>query len=262
MILDERRQQAMRYVAERGFVALPELASELGVSESTARRDLAQLEQEGIVRRTRGGAVFISDRFSVLSYAVRESIEAAGKHDIGRTAATLIEDGDAVLLDGGTTTYQLARELTSRSLQVVTNSLPIATLFGGSPEIEVVVIGGYLYPRTGVACGPLAQRMLEDVHVNKLFMGAAGIVEDGCYNANALMVEAERQMMRSADEVIILADHTKFGRRALVKLCGFEEVNCVVSDENLSDSWRAVMGRVNVRLLLAEGNSSDGETRS
>ena len=105
MTADERRQQLSEVLARRGFADLSQLATELDVSESTVRRDLTQLEDEGLVRRTHGGAVFVSDRFSALNYAARESAAVAEKVAIGRATAALIEDGETILLDGGTTTF-------------------------------------------------------------------------------------------------------------------------------------------------------------
>lgn len=248
MTADERRQQLSELLARRGFADLSVLVSELGVSESTVRRDLSALEEEGVVRRTHGGAVFVSDRFSVLNYAAREETAAAEKQAIGAAAAALVSDGETVLLDGGTTTFQLARLLMNRSIQVVTNSLPIANLLGSATGIELIFIGGYIYPRTGVALGPLAQQALASVHVDKTFMGAAGLVEDGIYNANVLMVEAEQQMIRGADEVIILADRSKFGKRALARLCGWDAIDRVITDEGLDEKWLEVARQAGTEL--------------
>src|SRR6476620_10421889 len=119
MTAEERRQQLSELLAKRGFADLAVLVAELDVSESTVRRDLSALEEEGIVRRTHGGAVFVSDRFSVLNYAAREKTAAAEKQAIGQVAAGLVSDGETVLLDGGTTTFQAARHLMQRSIQVV-----------------------------------------------------------------------------------------------------------------------------------------------
>jgi len=248
---DERRQHVIEFLARRGFVELSILVAELGVSESTVRRDLTQLESEGLIRRTHGGAVFVSDRFSVLSFAARESAARDEKTAIGRESARLVSDGETVLLDGGTTTFQVARHLAGRSVQVVTNSLPIANLLSSDAEVELVFVGGYIYPRTGVALGPLVIEMLSKVHVNKAFMGAAGIMDSGLYNANMLMVEAERQMIESSDEVIIVADHTKFGKRALAQLGTWDDVDRVVTDEGLDAGWRSTLAEKGVTVVLA-----------
>src|SRR5512147_1339390 len=109
MTAEERRQQLSELLARRGFADLSLLVNELGVSESTVRRDLSALEDEGVVRRTHGGAVFVSDRFSALNYAAREETAVAEKEAIGRATAELIQDGQTILLDGGTTTFQVAR---------------------------------------------------------------------------------------------------------------------------------------------------------
>jgi DeoR family transcriptional regulator, fructose operon transcriptional repressor len=251
MTADERRQQLSEFLARRGFADLSVLVAELGVSESTVRRDLSHLEEQGTLRRTHGGAVYISDRFNALNYADRELAAVAEKQGIGQAAAGLVQDGETILLDGGTTTFHIARHLLGRSLQVVTNSVPIATLLGSAPNVEVILIGGYIYPRTGVAVGPVAQQSLQGLHVNRLFMGVSGITEEGLYNANVLMVETEQQMMERADEVIIVADHSKFGRRALVRLCGWEGIDRVISDEGVEPRWQEAVRAAGAELVMA-----------
>ncbi len=269
MTADERRQQVSEYLARKGFADLGTLVSELGVSESTVRRDLSLLEEEGIVRRTHGGAVFVSDRFSVLNYSARESAAVSEKLAIGKAVADLIEDGETVLLDGGTTTFQVARHLLLRSLQVVTNSLPIANLLGSAANVELTFVGGYIYPRTGVALGPVAVQALKSLHVSKCIMGIAGLTDEGLYNANVLMVEAEQQMIDCADELIIAADRSKFGKRALARLSDWDVVDRVVSDERLESRWQEVVRQAGAELILAApealtgaaARSSDGEVR-
>jgi len=248
---DERRQQLSGFLARRGFADLALLVNGLRVSESTIRRDLSQLEDEGVVRRTHGGAVFVSDRFSALNYAARESAEVEQKQAIGKAAAELVEDGETILIDGGTTTFQVARQLITRSLQVVTNSLPIANLLGSAPSIELIFVGGYIYPRTGVALGPITRQTLAGLHFSKVFMGAAGITEEGLYNANVLLVEAQQQMMSSGDEVVVVADHTKFGRRSLARLCGLDQINRIVGDADLDARWQEVVRGSGTDIILA-----------
>ncbi len=248
---DERRQQLSEFLARRGFADLSVLVAELNVSESTIRRDLSQLEDEGVIRRTHGGAVFISDRFSALNYSARESTEVDQKQAIGKAAAELIQDGETIMLDGGTTTFQVARHLLTRALQVVTNSLPIANLLGSAGSIELIFVGGYIYPRTGVALGPIARQALDSLHFSKVFMGAAGISEDGFYNANVLLAETQQQMMCSADEVVVVADHTKFGRRSLARLCGWDRISRLVSDTGMDSRWQDIVRQSGTDMILA-----------
>jgi DeoR/GlpR family transcriptional regulator of sugar metabolism len=189
----------------------------------------------------------------------RASSATLEKRAIGQATAELIEDGDSILLDGGTTTLEVARALLGRSLQVVTNSLPIAQLLASSKDIDLILIGGYVYPRTGVALGPLAIATMRGIRVRKAILGAGGVVAEGIYNSNLLLAETERQMMSCGQEVVIVADHTKFGRLALARLCGLDEVQRFVSDSNLSEDYRAVLNSAGVRLHLARPDGGDGD---
>jgi DeoR/GlpR family transcriptional regulator of sugar metabolism len=168
-----------------------------------------------------------------------------------------------VLLDGGTTTLEAARALLGRQIQVVTNSLPIAQLLASSQSTDLILIGGYVYPRTGVAMGPLAIATLEGIRVRKAILGAGGIMADGIYNSNLMLVETERQMMACGQEVVIVADHTKFGRLALAKLCGLDQVNRLVTDPGLPDSFRAILEAAGLSIHLAslfEAQNTNGTT--
>src|SRR3954468_24779142 len=224
MLAESRRRLLLDLVARRGFATLDELVRALDVSESTVRRDLEALDLGGQVKRTHGGAVYAGEVRAMPAIEDRTATAHAEKRAIGRATAALLDDGDTVLLDGGTTTLEVARTLMGRPLQVVTNSLPIAQLLAACPQIDLILIGGYVYPRTGVALGPLAIATMQGLRVRKAVLGAGGIVAGGLYNSNMLLVETERHMMTCGQEVIIVADHTKFGRLALARLCGLEEV--------------------------------------
>jgi DeoR/GlpR family transcriptional regulator of sugar metabolism len=173
------------------------------------------------------------------------------KRAIGQAAAALIDDGDTVLLDGGTTTLEVARALLGRPVQIVTNSLPIAQLAASSKETDLILIGGYVYPRTGVALGPLAIAMMQNIRVRKAILGAGGIVAEGVYNSNLLLVETERQMMACGQEVMIVADHTKFGRLSLAFLCDLGAINELVVDPGLSDQDRTMIEAAGVKVQVA-----------
>ena len=263
MLLVERRHKLVDEVSRRGFIGLTELAAEMKVSESTIRRDLEQLEHSGVIRRTHGGAYYAGEGLAVMpAFEDRTATALDEKRDIARRVASLIGDGEAVLLDGGTTTYEVARQLVGRSLQVVTNSLPIANLFAASRQVDLILIGGYVYPKTGVALGPLSNRMLADIHVRRTIMSVGGITEKGLFNSNMLLVETERAMMRAAEEVIVVADHTKFGRQALADLCPLSEIDRLVVDAGIPSEWPSRVKEAGVELLVADRAANDTPARS
>ncbi len=240
---------------------MPELASELSVSESTIRRDLDQLEQSGVARRTHGG-VFYTGSAPFEPYLGEEPAEWDKKQAIGQRAAQLIENGDTLLLDGGSTTYELARCLVGRPLQIVTNSLPVANLFAANAYADLLLVGGYVYPRTGVTLGPHADAMLAEVNVRRAMLSVAGVSERGLFNNNVLLVETEKAMLAAADEVIVLADSTKFGRQGLANLCELERVDCLVVDNEITEDWRSKIIAAGVRLIVAGStdNTEDSQT--
>lgn len=242
MLQEERRQKLSEIVSERGFVTLPELVAQMGVSESTVRRDLDFLHDAGRLRRTHGGAIAVSGGGVLPPFEERTQREQTEKVKIAQRMAAIIQDGETVLLDGGTTTLEVARCLLGRALQVVTNSLPIANLLAGSREIDLVLLGGYVYPKTGVALGTIAQQAMKDLHVQRLVMSVGGLTERGLYNGNVLLVETERAMMRSANETTVVADHTKFGREALAFLDDWSGIHRVVVDDAVSKEQLAMVG--------------------
>lgn len=251
MIAEERRQRVLDLVSIKGFATLADLALEIQVSESTVRRDLEFWHQQGNLKRTHGGAIFVGDGSSFPALEERIDAQLEEKRAIARAAVGRICDGDTVLLDGGTTTLEAARLLLGRSIQVVTNSLPIAALLAGSRETDLVLLGGYIYPKTGVALGPFTVRMMQDLHVHQTLLSVSGLTERGLFNSNLLLVETERAMMRCADEVVLLADHTKVGRPALAFLCEWSEIDLLVIDRKLEDRKKSMLAQTGARLLIA-----------
>lgn len=258
MLAEARRRRLLSLIAAHGYATLESLVEAVPASESTVRRDLEALDQSGAIKRTHGGAVFSGEVRSMPALEEREGTMAAEKRAIGRTAAALIRDGDTVLLDGGTTTLEVARALVGRPVQVVTNSLPIAQLLTAGKETDLVLIGGYVYPRTGVALGPLAVAALRGIRVREVVMGAGGITREGVFNSNSLLVETEREMMRCGQELMIVADSSKLGRLALSRLCGLEEIGRLVTDEGIGAEFQETLrsSGVAVELAAAEVNST------
>ena len=247
----ERRSRLLDIIRIRGFAALEELVRELGDSESTVRRDLDALEEQGSAKRTHGGVLYSGGIPRLTEFDDRQPTNWAAKRAIAATAAAVIEDGETVLLDGGTTTYEVARLLVGRSLQVVTNSLPVANLFASESRTDLVLLGGYVSPRTGVCLGPYANELLGRLHVTTTVLSAAGISEDGLFNAHLLLAETEQAMLRAASRVMVVADSSKFGRKSLTLVSGLEAIDLFVSDDGLPQRWRDIVAAAPAKLLIA-----------
>ena len=207
------------------------------------------------------GACCSSDRQSKIpQFETLDPAQWNLKRAIAQCAAALVEDGDTVLLDGGSTTYEVARLLVGRPLHVVTNSLPVANLFASNANSDLVLIGGNVCPRTGAVRGPYADQMLSQVRVRKTILSTAAVCEEGFFNNNMLLIETERAMMRAGKEVIVVVDSSKFGNHSLGHVCSLGTVDHVVVDSQLSDEWRSKLTAAGVNLLVAEVGEPVGVT--
>lgn len=250
MLLDERRSRILEFAENKGFVSLTDLASHVGASESTVRRDLEYLDSIGQVRRTRGGAAYVGE--SMMDFDSRVGHASVQKQRMARFAADLIQPGESILMDGGTSTLEVARRLAGKQIQVVTNSLPIAGLLVNKPEIELIFVGGYMYPNTGVALGPIAIQTLETINVRRLVMSVGGMTRQGLFNSNTLLVETERRMMECAAEVMVVCDSSKLGHAALAHLCPLTDIDRMVVDDGITDEWKQILTDADVELNIVE----------
>jgi len=264
MVVQTRRDQLLEIVRKRGFASLPELAHEMRVSESTIRRDLEHLEEIGHARRTHGGVFYTGEAPEFPHFRDRQQTHWDKKRALARTAAEIVEDGDTVLLDGGSTTYEVARLLVGRPLQVVTNSMPVANLFASCADCDLVLIGGNVHFRTGVTLGPYANAMLGDLNVRHTILSVAAINERGFFNSNILQVETQRAMLTACDRPVIVADSTKFGRSSLSRLCGLGDVRRVVVDDGISSDWknRLVSSGVDLSVAATAAGASQDENET
>ena len=257
MAAEDRRTSLVGLVQQHGFASLPELVNQLEVSESTVRRDLGVLEEMGVVRRTHGGAFYSGPSPNLPHFKQRQEAEWDKKKAIAQAANGLIDDGDTVLLDSGSTTYELARLLVGRPLQIVTNSLPVANLFNTDANTDLIIIGGYVHARTGAVQGPYADEMLKSLHVRRAIISAAGINDRGIFNTNRMLVETQRGMMTAAEEVILVADSTKFGHQSLAHVCTLDKLQQMVVDDQLDDPWKEKVAQEGVELVIAETPTQD-----
>jgi len=232
----ERQHEILRHLYLAGYVEVKELAATLDVDLSTIRRDLETLAHEGRVQRTHGGARPPAGAVD-LPYAVKQGERLAAKRGIATAACALVRDGDSVLLDAGSTTYVLATELRNRrNLTIVTNDLLIANVVADYPGVRLLVAGGELLTSTYTLCGERAVAFLQDLRVDWAFLGADAVdIDSGITNTNTLEVPLKRMMIAVASHSVVLADSSKFGQRALVRVAEISEVDRIVTDDQLDE---------------------------
>ena len=246
------RQMKIREMLEvEEFLDMERLKAALQASESTIRRDLAGLETEGVLKRVYGGAMAMQTKDHALDFAWQSEHMAAEKLRIAAVAASLVHENQTVILDGGSTVAAVARQLAGRSLHVITNSLPIAEVFGDSRQVEITLTGGYLYPRLRATVGPLCEQVLSSVTADMLIMGIGGVTESGFSNSNTLIVGPEIKMIQAARKLIVVTDHTKFGRGSVIHLAPLAEADIVISDMGLGLEYRKMLEAHGVEVLLA-----------
>jgi DeoR family transcriptional regulator, fructose operon transcriptional repressor len=248
----ERQLRIRQMLESRDFLALDALCRELDASESSVRRDLDMLEQAHALRRVYGGAVSLQPPPGrAFDYAAESIRLSAEKDRIARLTAGLIEDGQTVILDGGSTVAAVARELSTKSLHIVTNSLPIAESLETVRNIELTLTGGYLDTRLRVLLGPFCEQMLSAVRADALIMGIGSINESGFSNNNTLVVGSEQKMIAISSRVIIVADHTKFGRGAMIPVAPLSAAHVVVTDSGAAPRDIDLLRSHGIDVLLA-----------
>jgi DeoR family fructose operon transcriptional repressor len=248
----ERQLRIRQMLENRDFVDLETLCREFDTSESSIRRDLDLLEQSRQLRRVYGGAVALQTTPArAFDYATESARLSDEKNRIARAAAGLIEDGQTVILDGGSTVASVARELSARPMHIVTNSLPIAESLESLRNIELTLTGGYLDPRLRVMLGPFCEQMLGAIRADALIMGIGSITPSGFSNNNTLVVGSEQKMIEVAEKIIIVADHTKFGRGGMIPVAPLNAADIVVSDTGLAAEHVAMLRDSGVEVVLA-----------
>jgi DeoR family fructose operon transcriptional repressor len=240
-------------IAEGRRATVLELSQALQVSEATIRRDLRLLEQRGVVQRTHGGAIAPSNTGFEPTFLEKEDRAAEEKERIGRTAADLIQDGETVILDAGTTTAQIAKALRGRKgLTIITNAINIALELTHSPEIEVYLTGGTLKGSTLALVGPATEDILRGFYADKVFLGVNGVdLVRGLTTPSLSEARVKRVMLESARECILVADNSKFGEVAFAAIASLDMLDRVVSDSGLPEEFRDEFQRRKIEVLTA-----------
>jgi len=220
-----------KFIREHRYADLHTLAQKFDISLSTVRRALNELETSGVIRRHHGGASLVDDAGSHdYDFITQDDRQAGEKHRIAEHVASRIESGMTVIIDGGTTSYAVAKLLTEMRLVIITNSLPVAALFSEVGACETIVTGGTVYARLGILYGPTCEQALRQVHADVAVCGAAGLTEEGLWNTNSFIVSFQHKMIESSDETYFVVDSSKHNRRVLHLTTPFQPKLTVVTD--------------------------------
>lgn len=237
MLADERRTQILKKLNENRYVQVSDLADEFDVTTVTIRRDLDEMEADGLCIRKRGGAIRVNPGVSMeMPYNIKRHEMVDEKDRIAQEALRYVKDGDTFILDAGSTTYALAMLLNTKArVTVVTNDLKIATKLSENPNINTICTGGVARTSVYSLQGTLTESFIKDIKVDKTFLGADAINQDGVIsNVNIEEVAIKKAMIKAADQTILLADSSKFTKSGFYRVCDLEDIDFLITDDGLS----------------------------
>jgi DeoR/GlpR family transcriptional regulator of sugar metabolism len=255
-ITNKRRDEILEYISNNQSVKVAELSSNLGVSEVSIRRDLQHLEDLGKLKRVYGGAIAVSTPTFGGLHNSRTAWQRAKKERIGKAAAELIQKGDRIILDSGTTTLQVARNicsdiLISGNLTVITASISILAEIGSCPGVHLIMLGGIYLPEYQVLVGPQTVEQLKGLYVDKMFLGSDGLTfSNGITTANVLEAEVDRAMVNMASEIIAVVDSSKIDSIGLVTIMPLINLSKLITDTDAPVDFVTELRGYGVDVLL------------
>ncbi len=251
--LTERQQKIVQALLTGQAIPLDELAQAMGISESTLRREVSALEEDGLVVRQSGKLLPAYSEASEIPLVIRTTINADEKKRIARAALELVRNGETIFVAGGTTTFEFARLLPGqRQLTVVTNALPVANVLVSQRGIKLVVLGGEVRRGEQTMHGHLTVYGSQELRADKLFYGVEGIsLEHGITHSQLVEVSTDRALISACTETILLADHTKFGKVAPALVAPLSQVHRIVTGSELSPAFLTGLQNRGVQVILA-----------
>lgn len=250
MFAEERQAKIAELLKEQSSIKVNELSTIFNVSESTIRRDLQDMEERGLLTRTHGGAVGVEKTNFEPTFREKEDEKLDEKSKIGEIASAMIEDGDTIILDSGTTTLEMARRIQAKNITVITNSIDIASELSNKENIELIVTGGTLRITTRAMVGHITEATLKNFRVDKAFVGANGIsIEEGITTPNLAEAQTKKSMMNVANKVIVVADSSKFNKVCFSVICPIRAVNAIVTSGDLDSDIMKNFEDVGVEII-------------
>lgn len=259
----DRHRIILSAVQDRSLVTVIDLCALTGASEATIRRDINGLDEQKRLRRVRGGAEAISaPAFVGLAgrpFSVNETLNIAEKQAIAAAAVELCEDGEPIIINGGTTTFQMVHPLATRRCQVFTNSFPIAEHLLKNTRNTVMVSGGVIYREQNIILSPFDNDVTRNFYAKRMFMGAQGIGPLGLMEQDPLLIQAEQKLIGQADELIVLVDSSKFENRSSLVLCPLDRIDTIITDDGIEDRTAAMLEAADVTLIVVPKSTAQKE---
>ena len=259
----DRHRVICSAVQDRSLVTVGDLCALTGASEATVRRDINTLDKQKRLRRVRGGAEALqSAPFVGLAgrpFSINETINIAAKQAIAAAAVELCNDGEPIIINGGTTTFQMVHPLASRRMQVFTNSFPIADHLLKNTQNTVMLSGGIVYREQNIVLSPFENDVTRNFYARRMFMGAQGIGPLGLMEMDPLLIQAEEKLIGQADELIVLVDSSKFANRSSLVLCPLSRIDTLITDDGIDDRSAAMLEAAEVTLIVVASAAAQKE---
>ena len=241
------------------MATVAELVALTDASEATIRRDIASLHVTKKLRRVRGGAEAMTPPtqgpLAGRPFSVNENMDIVQKRAIAREAVALCTDGDDVIINGGTTTYQMVHLLSNLRMQIFTNSFPIAEHLLHHSKNQLTLPGGTLYREQNIILSPFENDVAANFCAVRMFMGAHSVGRLGLMESDPLLIQSEQKLMNQADELIVLADASKFKRRSSLLICPLKRIDVLITDERIDKASMSMLEDAGIRIIIAEVNS-------
>ncbi len=250
----ERVSLIVRCLKTVSFLSVQDIVEMTDASEATVRRDLAKLEEKCLAVRVRGGiepAEAAESAKSEFPFEYRKSQKIREKSLIAKKAASLCAENETIIIDGGSTTFHMTEYLCNASLQIITNSFPIAETLLHNSSNQIIITGGMIIPESQLVLDPFNNELINSYYASKAFFGIGGIDDSGLTNHEPLLIQSQKIMLKRAKEIIILADSSKFGKRESLLLCGFDQVTKIITDDGIPPEFAEKIRNSGIELLIA-----------
>ncbi|MCQ6264558.1 DeoR/GlpR family DNA-binding transcription regulator [Fictibacillus sp. WQ 8-8] len=255
MFVPERRKAILDRLNESQRVSIKELAQEIQVSEATLRTDLTRMEEEGLLKRTHGGAVLAESNDNETSFSIREKKNKTEKSVIAKEAAALIENGQCIMLDASSTALELARVLKEKQIRltVVTSGINTALELNEHPDITVILLGGIVKRGSHSLEGTLGVNILSQINIDLLFTSANGFsIKSGLTDFSVYEVELKKAMVKASKKVVALLDHSKFHKNSIASFAALDDLDIIITDSSEAESDKSALEQHGVELITVE----------